>query len=90
MFIQSQNYLEPENIDIDTKIKFLSPLFADIKDIENSHRPFLKWLPQTPHTSIFTIFGLCGPYIKHKDTHINFLSILFAEIWDIENSWRPF
>ena len=40
MFIQCQNYMEPENIDIDTNIKFLSPLFAEIWDIENSHRPF--------------------------------------------------
>ena len=40
MFIQCQNYLEPENIDIDTNITFMYPLFADIKDIANSHRPF--------------------------------------------------
>ena len=32
--------MEPENIDIDTNIKFLSPLFAEIWDIANSHRPF--------------------------------------------------
>ena len=40
MLIQCQNYMEPENIDIDTNIKFLSPLFAEIWDIENSCQPF--------------------------------------------------
>ena len=40
VFIQCQNDMEPENIDIDTKIKFLSSIFAEIWDIENSHRPF--------------------------------------------------
>ena len=33
MFIQCQNYIEPGNIDIDTNIKFLSPLLAEIWDI---------------------------------------------------------
>ena len=90
MFVQCQNYMEPENIDIDTNIKFMSPLFAEIWDIENSHRPFWKWLPQTPQTNIITIFGLCDPKNKDNDTKINFISILFAEIWDIENSRQPF
>ena len=40
MFLQCQNYMEPENIDIDTNIKCMSPLFAEIWDIENSHQPF--------------------------------------------------
>ena len=83
-------FFDPENIDIDTNINFLSPLFARIWDMENSHRPFWKWLSQPQHTNIITIFGLCGPDINDKDTTNNFLSILFAEIWDIDNSWRPF
>ena len=33
-------FSEPENIDIDTNIKLLSPLFAEIWDIENSCQPF--------------------------------------------------
>ena len=33
-------FSDPENKEIDTNIKFLSPLFAEIWDIENSHRPF--------------------------------------------------
>ena len=72
--------MEPENIDIDTNIKFLSPLLADIWDIENSHRPFWKWLPQTPHANIITICLFNGPDNKDKDTKINFLSLIFAEI----------
>ena len=92
MFIQCQNYMEPENIDIDIKIKFLSPLFAEIWGMEKSHRPFWKLLPQTPQSNIITIFGLCDPENKDKYTQINFLSILFAEIilCDIDNSCHPF
>ena len=40
MFAQYQNYVEPENIDIDTNIKLLSPLLAEIWDIGNSCQPF--------------------------------------------------
>ena len=90
MFIQFQNYLEPENIDIDTNIKFLSPLFDKIWDIENSWPPFWKWLPQPPQTNIFATFGILDSDNIDIETIINFLSILFAEIWDIGNSWRPF
>ena len=56
MLIQYQNYMEPENIDIDTNIKFVSPLFAEIWDIDNSCQPFWKWLPQPPQTNIVAIF----------------------------------
>ena len=55
MLIQCQNYMEPKNIDNDTNIKFLSPLFAEILDIENSCQPFWKWLPQQPQTNIIAI-----------------------------------
>ena len=37
---QPFGFFDPENIEIDTNIKFLSPLFAKIWDIENSWRPF--------------------------------------------------
>ena len=83
-------FSDPENINIDTNIKFLSPLFAEIYDIENSCQLFWKWLPQPPQTNIIAIFGFCDPENKDIDTIINFLSILFAEIWDIENSCQPF
>ena len=33
-------FIDPENIDIDAKINFLSIILADIWDIENSCQPF--------------------------------------------------
>ena len=39
-FLQCQNDMEPENIDIDTNIKCMPPLFAEIWDIANLYRPF--------------------------------------------------
>ena len=66
-------FSDPENINNDTNIKFMSPLFAEIWDIANSFQPFLKWLPQPPHrvsTNIIAIFGFCDPENKDIDTII--------------------
>ena len=79
-----------DNKDKDTNINFLSILFAEIWDIENSWRPFWKWLPQPPQTNIIVTFGFLDPENIDIETIINFLSILFAEIWDIEHSCQPF
>ena len=57
MLIQCQNYVKPENIDIDTNIKFLCPLFTEIWGIDN---PFWKLLPQ-PHIARFAAIATsCG------------------------------
>ena len=80
----------PDINDKDTQINVLSILFAEIWDIENSWRPFWKWLPQPSQTNTIATFGLLDSENLDIETIINFLSILFAEIWDIENSWRPF
>ena len=77
-------FRDPGNIDIDAKINFLSLIFAEICDIENSYQPFLKWLPQPPQTNIISILGFRDPEHKDKDTIVNFLSILFADIWEID------
>ena len=83
-------FLDPGNIHIDAKINFLSIIFAEIWDIENSCQPFRKWLPQPPQTNIVSIFRFRDPENKDIDTRINFLSKLFAEKWDIEKSCQPF
>ena len=38
--IATFGFFDPENIDIDTIINFLSKFFAEIRDIENSCQPF--------------------------------------------------
>ena len=53
-------FIDPENIDIETIINFLSILFAEIWDIEKSCQPFWKWLPQPPQTK-----SGWGPVLKH-------------------------
>ena len=47
MLIQYQNYSEPGNIDIDTNIEFLSPLFAMIM----GHRQFMSTILKMAATS---------------------------------------
>ena len=41
-------FFDPENIDIDTNIKFLSPLFAKIWDIDNFASAILKMAATDP------------------------------------------
>ena len=76
--------------DKDTRINFLSVLFAKIWDIKNSCQPFWKWLLQPPQTNIIAIFGFLDPENIDRETIINFISILFTEIWDIGNPCQPF
>ena len=54
-------FLDPGNIDIDATINFLSIIFAEIWDIENSCQPFCKWLPQPTHAKIIAIFRFRDP-----------------------------
>ena len=89
IFIQFA-FSDHENIDIDTNIKFLSSLFAEISDIWKFVSAILKMAPTATTDQ-------CNCHIwipwrwKQRNWHkINFLSILFADIWDIENSCQPF
>ena len=85
-------FTDPENMDIDTIINFLStvyysPIYGTL-EIHVSH--FENGCPSPPQTNTIAIFGFRDSENNGIDTIINFLSILFAEIWNIDNSCQPF